>query len=54
MKEQKKDKEKVVEKMFDLELTLDESLDKYEGPEFDPPKLKEIEKKFSKRIIIHQ
>lgn len=47
MKEPKKTPEKVVEKMFGFELTVDESLNKYKSPEFDPPKLKKIREKFS-------
>ncbi len=35
-----------------IKFTVDPSLDKYKGPEFDPPKLKEIEKKFSKPVTI--
>jgi hypothetical protein len=54
MKEQKKNKEKVVEKMFGMELTTNEALNKYLGPEYAPPKLKEVEKRFSKGIIIHR
>jgi len=55
MKEQKKDtKEVVVEKMFGLELTIDESINKYLAPEYASPKLKEAEKKFSKPVIIHR
>ncbi|HEY8781644.1 MAG TPA: hypothetical protein VIM16_08530 [Mucilaginibacter sp.] len=54
MKEQKKNKEQVVEKMFGMEFTVDESLSKYKGPEFEPPKLKEIRKRFSKGVIIHR
>ena len=54
MKEQKKDKEKVVEKIFGMELTTNEALNKFRGPEFEPPKLKEIQKRLSKGIIIHR
>ena len=54
MKDKKKNKEQVVEKMFGMEFTIDESLNKYKGPEFEPPKLKGIREKFSKGIIIHR
>ena len=54
MKEQKKNKEKVVEKIFGMELTTNEDLNKYLAPEYDPPKLKEIQKRFSKGIIVHR
>jgi len=54
VKGQKKNKEQVVEKMPDLVFTIDESLNKYKGPEFEPPKLKGIREKFSKGIIIHR
>ena len=54
MKEQKKDEERVVEKIFGMELTTNEALNKYKGPEYEPPKLKEIQKRFSKGIIIHK
>jgi hypothetical protein len=54
MKEQEKKKEKVVEKMFGMEFTTNEALNKYKGPEFEPPKLKDIRKRFSKGIIIHK
>ena len=53
MKAIKKDKEQV-EKLFGLELTVDESLNKYKSPEFEAPKLKDIQKKFSKPVIIHR
>ena len=54
MKEEKKIKEKAVEKRFEVEFIIDESLNKYRAPEFEPPKLKEIQKRFSKGIIIHR
>ena len=54
MKEQKKNKEQVVEKIFGMELTTNEALNKYLSPEYAPPKLKEIEKKFSRGVIIHR
>jgi hypothetical protein len=54
MKEEKKDEEKVVAKMFGMELTTNEALNKYKAPEYEAPKLKEIKKKFSKGIIIHR
>jgi hypothetical protein len=54
MKEQKKEKEKVVEKMFGMELTIDESLNKYKAPQYQAPKLKEVEKRFSKGVITHR
>jgi len=54
MKEQKKNKEKVVEKAREMVFTVDESLNKYKGPEFEPPKLKGIRKKFKNGIIIHR
>jgi hypothetical protein len=54
MKEQKKNKKQPVEKMLGMEFTIDESLEKYKGPEYRPEKLDKIEQKFSKPIIIHQ
>jgi glucose-6-phosphate 1-dehydrogenase len=51
MKEQKKNKEHVVEKMFGLELTTNEALNKYAGPEFKSEKLKKIERKLNKQVI---
>jgi|GEM_PF-5977885 len=54
MKEQKKDKEKVVEKARQMVFTTNEALNKFKGPEFEPPKLKEIQKRLSKGIIIHR
>jgi len=54
MKEQKKEKAQIVENKFEMKFTVDESLNKYKGPEFEPPKLKEIRKRFSKGIIIHR
>jgi len=54
MKESKKSKVEVIEKVFGSELTIDESLNKYKGPEFEPPKLKGIREKFSRPIIIHK
>ena len=53
MKEQKKNKGQVVKKTLDVEFTVDESLNKYKGPEYTPPKLKEIEKMFSKQAVHH-
>ena len=53
MKEQKKNKVQIVKKAPDVEFTVDESLNKYKGPEYTPPKLKEIEKMFSKQIVHH-
>jgi hypothetical protein len=53
MKEQKKNKGQVGKKTPDVEFILDESLNKYKGPEYTPPKLKEIEKMFSKQIVHH-
>jgi len=53
MKNQK-NKEKVVEKMPEVKFTINEDLNKYSGPEFEPPKLKGIREKFSKGIIIHR
>ena len=53
MKEQKKTKEQVVEKSSDVKFIVDESLNKYKGPKYTPPKLKEIEKMFSKQIVHH-
>jgi hypothetical protein len=53
MKEQKKAKGQVVKKAADVEFTVDESLSKYKGPEFTPPKLKEIEKMFGKQAVHH-
>ncbi len=42
----------VVEKMFGLELTIDESLNKYLAPEYASAKLKGAEKKFSKPVFL--
>ena len=53
MKEQKKNKEQAAKKMPDVEFTVDESLNKYKGAEYTPPKLKEIEKMFSKQVVHH-
>jgi len=52
MKAQKKDKEQVVERLFGLELTVDDSLDKYKGAEFESPKLKKIREKISGPVLI--
>jgi hypothetical protein len=54
MKEQKKDTDKVVEKRYGMEFTTNEALNKYKGPEFEPPKLKGIREKFSRGYIIHK
>ena len=54
MKAQKKNKEEVVQKILGMELTIDESLNKYKAPEYQSPKLKEVEKRFSKGVIIHR
>jgi hypothetical protein len=54
MKEQKEHKGQVDEKMPEMEFTIDESLNKYKDPKYAPPKLKEVEKKLSKGIIIHR
>ena len=54
MKEQKKDKEKVVEKAREMVYTTNEALNKYRGPEFEPPKLKGINEKFKNGYIIHR
>jgi hypothetical protein len=54
MKEQKKTKEQVVEKRPEMQFTVNEELNKYKGPEFEPPKLKGIREKFSRGIIIHR
>lgn len=51
MKAQKKDTKAEVEKAFGLNLTLNEDLNKYSGPEFAPPKLKDIEEKFRKQTV---
>lgn len=53
MKDQKKAKDVVAVEYFSaLKFTLDEALDKFSGPEFAPPKLKEAEKKV-KNMVIH-
>jgi len=54
MKDQKKEKEQVVENIFGIELTTNEALKKYLGPEHESPKLKEVRKKFSKGVIVHR
>jgi hypothetical protein len=54
MKEQKEHKEQVVEKRPEMQFTINEDLNKYKGPEFEPPKLKKVREKFSKGIIIHR
>jgi hypothetical protein len=54
MKEQKKNKEQAIEKIFGMKFTTNEALNKYKGPEYEAPKLKEIRKRFSKGIIIHE
>ena len=54
MKEQKKNKEKAAEKTREMVFTTDESLNKYKGPEFEPPKLKGIRERFKNGYIIHQ
>ena len=54
MKEQKKNEEKAVEKVSHMEFTIDDSLNKYKTPEYQSPKLKEVEKRFSKGYIIHR
>jgi len=38
--------------MFGMEFTVDESLNKYKGPEFESPKLKIAKEKFSKPVVI--
>jgi hypothetical protein len=48
MKDQKKDTEPQVEKMFGMTFTVDENLNKYKAPEFESPKLKKVREKFSK------
>jgi hypothetical protein len=53
MKEQKKNKEKIAEKIFGMELTIDESLNKYKAPEYASPKLKKVEKLFGKEVVHH-
>jgi hypothetical protein len=53
MKKQKKNKERVVKKTRDVEFSVDESLNKYKGAEYTPPKLKEIEKMFGKQVVHH-
>jgi hypothetical protein len=52
MKEQKKEKEQVVEKKTDVTYILNDALNKYKGTE--SPKLKEVREKFSKGFIIHR
>jgi len=51
-KEQIKIKQKAVKKQPEMIFTVDESLDKYKGPEFESPKLKEIREQFKKPIVI--
>jgi hypothetical protein len=51
MKSQKKTKENV-ETMPEVKFTVNEELNKYRAPEFEPPKLKGIKEKFSKGIVI--
>ena len=52
MKVQEKNIKSEAEKTFGLKLTLDEALNKYSGPEFAPPKLKDIEEKFRKQAAL--
>jgi len=47
MKEQKENNKVVVEKMFGMELTLDESLSKYKSPQYESPKLKKLREKIA-------
>ena len=54
MKEQKEHKGQVDEKKPEMQFTIDESLNKYKDPKYASPKLKEVEKKFSKGVIIHR
>jgi hypothetical protein len=54
VKGQKKNKGQLVEKRSEMQFTIDESLNKYKDPKYAPSKLKEVEKKFSKGIIIHR
>ena len=51
-KEQIKIKQKAVKKQPEMIFTVDESLNKYKGPEFESPKLKEIREEFKKPIVI--
>ena len=54
IKGQKKNKGLVVEKRPEMQFTVNEDLNKYLAPEYDPPKLKEVEKTFSKGYIIRK
>jgi hypothetical protein len=54
MKEQIKNKSNGEIKQPEMVFTVDHSLDKYSGPEFDPPKLKKVKERFSKGVIIHR
>ena len=49
-----KDEVKVAKNNSETVFTVNEELNKYKGPEFEPPKLKGIREKFSKGIIIHR
>ncbi len=51
MKAQKKNEKQDIEENFGIKLTLDESLNKYSGPEFVSPKLEKAERKFGKQVI---
>lgn len=53
MKAAEKDKKPQVEKLFGMTFTVNEELNKYKAPEYQPKKLAEIKKKGFKKII-HQ
>jgi len=52
MKQKKKNKGKVVERMFGMTFTTTEDLNKYKEPQYAPPKLKEVNERLSKGFII--
>jgi len=54
IKEQTKNKEKTVKKLPEIVITVDETLDKYKGPEFESPKLKQVREKFAKLETIYR
>jgi hypothetical protein len=54
IKEQTKNKRKTVKKLPEMVFTVDETLDKYKGPEFESPKLKQVSEKFAKLETIQR
>ncbi len=50
MKDQKKIVKLDIKNTFGLTLTIDESLNKYDAPEFESPKLKKAQEKFKSGI----